>query len=263
LGQRAPALLFGCPRNCVLSFLEQVVELDRRDDKQEPKQGFLLSFSVQEGGGFLGGSFDYLRLLPEARGYVSFLEDERLTLSAKLRVGSLLPLSGGALDTPIVARFFSGGNAMRGFSSRRLSPMLLVANAGGGKFESEPLPIGGNGLFETQLEARYGLTRRLVGAVFTDWGLVTTERFRVSALRKNLQLAVGGGLRYRTPAGPVRLDLAYRPNVGPPLQIYQSEGATPTYQRSQGCFGFGSGSATSGGSPEGPCALHLSIGEAF
>ncbi len=259
----SPALLFGCPRNCVLSYLEQNLEVDRRDDKLEPKKGYLLALAFQEGGGFLGGSFDYLRVVPEARGYVSFLDDERLTLSAKVRAGSLIPLQGTELDSPIVARFFSGGNQMRGFSTRRLSPMLLVPRPEeGGEYESEPLPIGGNGLFESQFEVRYGLTKSLVGAVFTDLGLVTTEQLQRSSFRQ-LQLAVGGGVRYRTPVGPIRLDLAYRPDVGPPLQVYQAEGAALTYRQSQGCFGFGNGKEGGGGSPEGPCALHLSIGEAF
>lgn len=259
----APNLLYGCAGGCVLSYLEQALQLDRRDDIQEPKNGYLLALSFQEGGRFLGGTFDYLRVLPEVRGYVSMLENQRLTLSARVRAGTLVPLSGGPLDSPIVARFFSGGNFMRGFSSRRLSPMLLIPTPeGSGEFEAEPLPIGGNGLFETQLEVRYDLTANLIGALFTDFGIVTSEQLQVSTLGQ-LQMAVGGGVRYRTPIGPIRLDLAYRPNVGAPLQVYSAEEATPLYRESQGCFGFGEGSPDRAGAPEGPCSIHLSIGEAF
>ncbi len=124
LRRDAPTLLFGCPAVCVLSYLEQRVEIDRRDDRREPRHGYYGALSLQIGGGPLGGTFRHVRLLPEARGYLSPVE--RLTLSARVRVGTLLPASGEAFDGPIVARFHSGGDRMRGFSARRLSPMYVV-----------------------------------------------------------------------------------------------------------------------------------------
>jgi translocation and assembly module TamA len=269
LGGSAPTLLYGCPGVCVLSYLEQRVEVDRRDDKQDPRAGYLLGLALQEGGGVLGGSFQYLRVMPEARGYLSFLEDKRLTFSLKVRVGTLIPASGQDLDSPIVARFFSGGDGMRGFSTRRLSPMGLVqktqqrANA---EYNAEPSPIGGNGLFEAQLEARYSLTQNLRVAAFVDSGFVTTESVDLTNLRyftRNALVAVGGGFRYLTPVGPIRLDLAYRPRIGPPLPVYPVEGQALTYEQGPGCFGYGSSSPSRGGAPEGPCSIHLSIGEAF
>jgi translocation and assembly module TamA len=269
LGSASPALLFGCPEICVLSFFEQRVELDRRDNKQDPRTGYLLGLSLQEGGGPLGGSFSYLRVLPEARGYLSMLEDKRLTFSLKLRLGTLLPASGDSLSSPIVSRFFSGGDSMRGFSTRRLSPMQLVEKTRlreDSVYSAEALPIGGNGLFESQVEVRYSLTEKLRVATFLDLGFVTTESLDFTRARyfsQSLLAAVGAGVRYLTPVGPVRLDFAYRlPHVGPPLQTYAGADASLTYQQSQGCFGIGSGSLQ-GGAPEGPCALHLSIGEAF
>ena len=77
--------------NVWLSYLEEVVTWDRRDIALEPHRGFYASLSLQEGGGPLQGDFDYLRVLPELRGYLSFLEGGALTLSARLRVGELGP----------------------------------------------------------------------------------------------------------------------------------------------------------------------------
>ena len=58
----APQLAYGCnltPQDPVcyqfLSFLELVIEWDRRDDKLEPRNGWFASLSIQRGGGFLGG----------------------------------------------------------------------------------------------------------------------------------------------------------------------------------------------------------------
>jgi len=46
---------FGCNLLCVLSYLEQTVEFDRRDDRNQPHQGYYLALSLQEGGGPLQG----------------------------------------------------------------------------------------------------------------------------------------------------------------------------------------------------------------
>ncbi len=265
---QAPELLFGCGGTCVLSYLEQKVAYDRRDDPQDPTKGIYLGISLQEGGGPLGGSFNYLRVSPEARGYLTVLSSRKLTFAARARLGSLIPIGQEETDSPIVARFFSGGDGMRGFSTQRLSPMRLVEKQNPtGEFNAEPMPIGGNGLYEGSFEARYRLTKPITVAAFVDTGFVTTEQLSLKApgdLLDDVLWAVGAGLRYRTPVGPVRLDLAYRLPFGPPLQVYDVPGAEPlTYRPTGSCFGLGGTSASRGGSPEGVCALHLSIGEAF
>jgi translocation and assembly module TamA len=275
----APAILFGCPRTCVLSYLEQTIEYDRRDDAQEPRKGYYLALSLQEGG--LGGSFRYFRLQPEARGYVSFGRSQRVTLAAKLKLGSLWPESGEDLDSPIVARFFSGGaSMMRGFSSRRLSPYQLVPKPPGSDAPNEGIlvPIGGNGLVESSVELRYNFPKAWTVATFLDVGFVSPETLKYSRFDDwggLLQYGVGAGVRYRTPIGPIRLDFAYRPNWGPALPVYRRSGPSDpavrvypmdgsdlTYSSGGGCFGLGHG-RTGAGSPEGPCTLHISIGEAF
>jgi translocation and assembly module TamA len=261
LGGPAPALLFGCPVNCVLSYVEELVEWDVRDDRQEPRRGYYLALSLQEGGGILGGSFGYFRVVPEARGYVSFLEGDRLTFAGRVKLGTLIPGNGNDASSPIVARFFSGGNDMRGFNSRRLSPEFVVPQ-GRSTTVGYTVPIGGNGLFETSLEARYGLTRTLVLATFFDTGFVTRARLGKAGFRDDIFIAVGAGLRYVTPVGPIRLDFGFRPDIGPPLAVAQAPGGTLTFPARSGCFGLGS-SGPRAGAPEGPCVVHISIGEAF
>jgi translocation and assembly module TamA len=261
LGGPAPALLFGCPENCVLSYAEERVEWDMRDDRQEPRRGHYLALALQQGGGFLGGSFGYFRIVPEARGYVSFLEGDRLTFAARVKMGTLIPSNGSEASSPIVARFYSGGNDMRGFNSRRLSPQFVVPQ-GRSTTLGYTVPVGGNGLFETSFEARYGLTDSLVVAGFFDTGFVTRERLGGRAFRDGVLIAFGAGLRYLTPVGPIRVDFGFRPDVGPPLPVTQAPGGSLTFPARSGCFGLGS-SGPSAGAPEGPCVLHVSIGEAF
>ncbi|MBX5481896.1 MAG: BamA/TamA family outer membrane protein [Myxococcaceae bacterium] len=268
LSEGTPQLLFGCERACVLSYLEQRAAIDRRDDPQEPHRGYYLALSVQEGGGPLGGSFDYVRISPEVRGYVPLTREQRVVLAGRLKLGTLIPVGAEDTASPIVARYFSGGDEMRGFSTQRLSPMQLERKSNpkeGETFNAEPVPIGGNGLFEASVEARYAISPTLVIAAFVDTGFVTAEQLQwsdPSYFTRNLLWAVGGGIRYRTPVGPIRLDLAYRLPFGPPLQVSSADPAL-TYDPSSGCFGIGRSSPNRGGAPEGVCAIHLSVGEAF
>jgi hypothetical protein len=79
-------------------------------------------------------------------------------------------------------------------------------------------------------------------------------------------IAVGIGLRYRTPVGPVRVDVGVRLPVGtlPPLLVQDMNGAITQvpYAQNKSCFGVG-GSSGDGVVGDGLCVLHISIGEAF
>jgi translocation and assembly module TamA len=274
-------LALGCtsdPCFVRLSFLEQTATWDRRDHPLEPRAGFFLSLSLQEGGGPLGGDFDYFRVLPEARGYWSPGPDDPLTFSARLRVGTLAPRSGRAEDSPVVARFQAGGaNSMRGFGLRRLSPLLLLPVDPARPEVRVALPIGGNGLIDGSFETRARISQDLLLAAFVDVGLVTRERVPLAEL-DGLSWAAGLGLRYLTPVGPLRLDLGVRLPFGRPPPLYDPQGNSITYFRPPGggtqpgrengdninrsCLGIGGGGASSW-VRDGLCAIHISIGEAF
>ncbi len=274
-------LALGCatdPCFVVLSYLEQIVSWDRRDHPLEPRRGFFLSLALQQGGGPLGGDFEYLRILPEARAYATPGDDGALTVALRLRMGTLVPRSGRAEDSPVVARFYAGGaNSMRGFGLRRLSPMLLLPVDGANSEERVALPIGGNGLVEGSLELRTRVRENLLLAAFADFGAVTRERLPLRDAGA-LLWATGVGLRYLSPIGPIRLDLGVRLPFGRPPPLYAPDGTEITYQRLAGgvvepgredgshidksCFGIG-GSGASSWVPGGLCSIHLSIGEAF
>lgn len=275
LGTSAPEALFGCPQLCVISYFEQKVEWDRRDNKLEPKSGTYVGLALQEGG--LGGVFAYLRAEPEVRGYLSFGEEKKVTLAAKLKLGTLHSFNKDN-ESPILARFFSGGSAMRGFSSRRLSPQLEVPRANSAPVMPEPppveqqvipgetIPIGGKGLLEASVELRWNVWGDLVLAAFSDTGMVAWESLGESANQfKYIYTAVGIGARYRTPLGPIRVDLAVRLPLGSPERLNPTGRIDPRtidYPKG-GCFGLGDTPSNWGGFPEGICGFHLSIGEAF
>lgn len=277
---RVPPVILGCPNNVTqcniaLSYLEVAVAWDRRDDPIEPRDGYYLAMSVQKGGGPFFGQFNYVRLFPDLRFYRSLDDDRRMVLAVKARLGTLNPAGGG--QSSIVTRFFSGGaTAMRGFNGQRLSPLAALPPTDpveAATKEWDTVPVGGNSMFESSVELRYQFTQSLMAAVFWDSGLVGVYDFS-SRLAPRLfgpehYHALGVGMRYLTVVGPVRLDIARRLNIGRGLPV-TSPGYI--YPESGGCFGIGSKwrptgptsrDATYAGSPEGLCALHLSIGEAF
>jgi translocation and assembly module TamA len=284
----APALAFGCPEatrdcNITLSYLEQIIAWDRRDDIAEPRKGYYLALGIQEAGSILQGDFTYLRLLPELRLYQSFGDEKEFTLATRLRVGRLYPVKQGEqkeAQSPIVTRFFSGGDSMRGFSSRRLSPMITQVDLEDpGDPQVDYVPIGGEGLLETSLELRYRFTKNLVIATFYEMGRVTAAQAPLRDAGGNeLQTAIGGdkdvlqhavglGLRYLSLIGPIRFDFGYRPPYGGPLRVFAAAGQEFNLAQQASdtsCFGlFGKPGTTYPGSPEGRCSIHISIGEAF
>jgi translocation and assembly module TamA len=249
-----------------LSYLDPLITWDRRDSTFDPRHGTYLGLSLQGGGGPLGGNFDYVRALPDARVYTSFGSDNQLTLSARLRGGELWPWSGNPDDSAVITRFYAGGAvSMRGFSDRRLSPLLLVPPPPGNPNVQLTVPIGGNGLIDGSFEARYSLTKSLRAAGFVDAGQVTYGRFTFGDL-PNVMWAVGFGFRLITPVGPIRVDLARRLPFGdlPVLFAVDAAGAIAPlpYAANNSCFGLGGSNAPT---PVGDsmCVLHIAIGEAF
>ncbi len=270
-GAAASPLVLGCETTndrCFvwLSYLDALVAWDRRDNSLEPRKGTYVSLSLQSGGGPLGGNFDYVRGLPDVRGYYSFGDDEELTLSARLRVGELWPWTGNPDDSAVVTRFYAGGGvSMRGFADRRLSPLLLAPAPGGDPNVLTTLPIGGNGLFDGSFEARYSVIPWIRVAAFVDVGQVTHGRLVAQDLGHMLW-AVGVGVRFLTPIGPIRLDIARRLPFGQVPTLYEVNPAgaivVRDYIPNSSCFGLG-GTSGDGLVPDTRCALHISIGEAW
>jgi translocation and assembly module TamA len=239
-------LLFQCAGGCVLSYLEQRVTLDLRDDPFNTRRGIFASFAIQEGFQFLGKGFRYIRLLPEVRGYLPL--GPRVVLAGRFRLGVLRGIRG---DTPpIVARFTSGGPLfMRGYYTRRLSP---VAVRGG-----DVAPVGGDRLVDGSIELRAPLAGNLGGAIFLDYGNVTFAALDPIGV-DGLKYAVGAGLRYQTLFGPIRLDLAVR--VPTSVRPWDQPGVPVVEADLQGNVVR---------APGGPVhhdpflSVHLSLGEAF
>jgi outer membrane protein assembly factor BamA len=168
--------------------------LDLRDKPIEPTRGIYAELRGAKGTPYAGGSFDYLEVTPEVRLFWTLLGT---TAAARARLGRI---SG---DVPASERFYGGGvSSHRGFSPRRLSPADPVTG----------LVIGGAELAETSFELRHGIGSPygidLGGVVFLDGGDVTANAGQIDLL--HLHWAIGTGLRWLSPIGPIGIDIAYR-----------------------------------------------------
>jgi outer membrane translocation and assembly module TamA len=103
-------------------------------------------------------------------------------------------------DLPASERFFAGGDTtVRGFSLDRLGTPETITPSG--------FPTGGNGLIVLNAEMRVNVFGAGDAVVFTDAGNVFP---RASDLNfTNLRPAAGFGVHYRSPIGPIRVELGF------------------------------------------------------
>lgn len=137
--------------------------------------------------------------------------DEKWVLASRLIVGSIW----GSESIPASEKFYEGSDSvLRGYGYQTVSPLKR------GK------PKGGRSVLVYTAELRVRATDTWGWVAFYDIGNVYPDTIPVID-RKQFQ-SVGAGIRYFTPVGPLRLDLAVplqrRRHLDPRFQIYLSIG---------------------------------------
>ena len=137
--------------------------------------------------------FDLNNLLPVAPG--------RTVLAARALAG--IAQGAGELSLPPDQRFYAGGSStIRGFAYQSVGPI----------FPNTDIPEGGTAISAVGLELRQRFGTSLGAVVFADAGQASAKLKLVPA---QLQVGVGAGVRYYTPIGPIRLDVALPVNPSP------------------------------------------------
>lgn len=209
----------------LITYPEVQASLDLRDNALEPRSGAYFALNVQSALPAAGSDTQDLRLRPEARFYLPI--SSRVTLATRAALGFLYSDDYGetrayeSADQAAVARtqmkllfrgFFSGGaTSNRGFALGGVGPQgtVLFLLPSANFCEDSPnarqcnQPLGGRGLWEGAAELRIAMLDALSSALFIDGSNVDPS----VALSFPGYWSWGAGLRYRTPIGPLRLDV--------------------------------------------------------
>ncbi len=182
---------------------------DRRDDPTDARKGYYQTIDAGYAGGGLGSQTSFARVIFKNSTYHRLNRD--WTFARSVNFG-LIDRLGGLPDIPLPERFFSGGaSSHRGFPDNQAGPRDPITG----------FPLGGKAVLMNSLELRFPLLGDNVGGVFFHdagnlYSSVTDISFRFRQRDLNdfnyMVQAVGFGIRYRTPVGPIRADFALSPN---------------------------------------------------
>lgn len=179
-------------RDVTLLTLPLGVTYDNRDDPLDARAGAYAEASLTPflpfGGG--GGARFYI----DGRAYYGFGEEDRTRFAARVQLGSVA--GADITDIPPDFLFFSGGSGtVRGQDFQSLG---AVQNG---------VDTGGRGFLGLSGELRHDIGDTSFGIVgFADLGMITADAF--GSGNSDFHAGAGIGLRYTTPFGPVRVDLA-------------------------------------------------------
>lgn len=180
-------------RDFTTAGLEGNLLYDSRNNKPDPSSGFYLEGNIQPFYEFHYGNFA-TRFTAEGRTYYGFGAKDRVILAGRVKVGSIVGAS--IEDLPPSQLFLAGGGgSVRGYAYRNIG-----VDAGGGNI------VGGRSLLEASGEVRTRITDSIGAVAFVDAGYVGEKSF--PDFSEQMRVGAGGGLRYLTGLGPIRLDVA-------------------------------------------------------
>jgi outer membrane protein assembly complex protein YaeT len=198
---------------------------DRRDDPVETHKGIYNTLEIGMATHLLGSQVNFSKLL--ARNATYHPIGKKVVLARSTEFGQLhaIPSAVDPLEAiPLAEHFFGGGGTShRGFADFQAGP----------RDPSTGFPLGGTALLFNQTELRFPLVGdNLGGVLFHDMGNIYSSLDNVSFRihQRNIQdfdysvHAVGFGIRYRLPIGPVRVDLGY--SINPPSFYGFPKGST-------------------------------------
>lgn len=170
--------------------------LDDRDNLFAPSGGGISRAAFEIGALPLGGEISFAHATLSAARFLSL--GAGTVLAARLETEWIEPLF-GTESIPIQERLFNGGeNSVRSFKESEVGPR-----------DDDGDPLGGEVRNLASIELRQALADNFEFAFFWDAGNVaeTTSRPFVG-----FRHAVGPGLRYMLPIGPLRLDVGFNPS---------------------------------------------------
>lgn len=197
LNDVAPATiraLGGIKRDGILSGPSVGLVWNTTEDPFDPQKGTAFSLFADQAGELWGGDFRFYKITLEGKKYQPL--GWKTVLAGRVKIG-IADSFGTLQNIPLFERFYAGGEkSVRGYGRRRLGPISTSDD-----------PLGGLSLIEGSVELRRPLWQELSGALFLDFGQISTRSLDLPL--DDLKFAAGLGVSYTTPLGPLRLDLGF------------------------------------------------------
>jgi translocation and assembly module TamA len=172
---------------------------DTRDNRLNPATGTRLSLLVEPAHEINNGA-TFIKLRAEGSAYRALDAEKRFVLAGRVAAGAIY--GAGLSDVPANRRFYAGGGgSVRGYGYQDIGPV-----------DATGTPTGGLAMIETSAELRIGITDTIGIVPFVDAGMVSAGNSFSGA---EFKVGAGVGLRYATPFGPLRVDVALPLNKGP------------------------------------------------
>jgi len=177
------------------SIVTATFRYDDTDIPLSPTHGSFILLKFEDSGRLIPADYKYFKMHLDIRKY--FALNQQTTLAIRNSWGLLTPLTAEKF-IPFEERFYTGGsNSNRGWGRRLLGPL-----------SDNESPLGGNQLFEGNIEFRFKITSWLENAYFYDFGNVWAEQHQFSF--QDIRSSAGTGIRWYTPIGPIRFDVAFK-----------------------------------------------------
>jgi outer membrane protein assembly complex protein YaeT len=191
---------------------------DTRDDLLDPSRGLFVSAEGTLAARALGGQVGFMKTYVQGYTFKKLPGPRRIIFATRGAVGladgferevqptddSGNPVPGPPIvidDLPASERFFAGGDtSIRGFA--------LDAVGAANTISSNGFPTGGNAVFIFNGELRVPIWRDLGAVAFVDGGNVFRRVTEIDF--GEMRGSVGFGVRYKSPIGPIRVDLGFK-----------------------------------------------------
>lgn len=161
------------------------------DDLLNPQKGFRASFSVTP----YTGTDTFTQSELAARSRVHVGSNDAVTFAARAALGATF--ASGFNELPLNKRYYAGGGgSVRGYGFQEAGPL-----------DADNDPIGGRSRIEGAFETRVKVIKNLQLAAFVDAGSVSEKS--IPDFNDEFFIGYGGGVRYMTPIGPIRADVAF------------------------------------------------------
>lgn len=176
----------------LLLTLKSAVNWDMRDNRLDPTRGFLAQVIAEPAYDFLKDTA-YATFGGDLAVYYPFGPADRFVLAGRI-AGTVITVD-DIEDVAASERLYAGGaGSVRGYGYMNIGP----------RDEDGDL-VGGRSRLLLSGEARYRINDSFGVVAFVDAGTVSSDMFPDFG---EMKVGAGAGLRYITPVGPIRVDLA-------------------------------------------------------